>query len=64
VKNRHVESLGLPISIIVMGFYNMCCWRGRSLTTKEINMQVWVRGRSRAKVGAVDDFLGIISQDL
>jgi len=65
VKNRHVVSLGLliSISIIMAGFNNRWCWRGRSLPTKESNMQVWIRGRSRMKVGSVDDFLGINGQD-
>ncbi len=63
VKNRHVVSLGLPISIIMVGFDNIWFWRGRNLSTKEINTQVWVRGRSRAKVEAVDDFLGINGKD-
>jgi len=32
MKKRHIVSLGLPISIIVVGFSNRWCW-GRSLPT-------------------------------
>jgi len=63
MKNRHVVSLALTISIIMMGFNNRWCWRGRSLLIKEINMQVLVRGRSRAKFRVVDVFLGINGKD-
>jgi len=43
----HVVSLGLPISIIMTGFNNRGCWRGRSFTTKQGDqLLVSIRGWS------------------